>query len=58
MLPSDLSAEQRAKVQAAASPEELLALSKEEGVELSDEDLAHVSGGWDSSEGSGPTCPA
>lgn len=54
---SDLSAELQAKMQKAASPEELLALSREEGIELSDEDLEKVSGGWDSSGGGSLSCP-
>lgn len=46
----DLSPEMREKVQACKSSDELLALAKEEGVELSEEDLEAVSGGWG-------TCP-
>ena len=48
----DLTPEQRAKVRACKTPEELLALAKEEGVELSEEQLEAVSGGWGT-----PTCP-
>ena len=40
-----LSKEQIAKVKACKSQEELLKLSKEEGVELTDEQLAAISGG-------------
>lgn len=40
-----LSDEQIAKVKACESAEEILALAKEEGVELSDEQLEAVSGG-------------
>ena len=43
---SDLTDEQKAKVSACKTPEELLALAKEEGYELSDEQLGAVSGGW------------
>ena len=43
---SDLTDEQKAKVSACKTPEELLALAKEEGYELSDEQLSAVSGGW------------
>ena len=42
----DLTEEQKAKAKAAKSPEELIALAKAEGVELSDEQLEAVSGGW------------
>ena len=42
----DLTDEQKAKVQACKTPEEMLALAREEGYELSDEDLEAVSGGW------------
>ena len=41
----DLTEEQKAKAQACKTPEEILALAKEEGYELSDEDLEVVSGG-------------
>ncbi|MDO4797029.1 MAG: Nif11-like leader peptide family natural product precursor [Coriobacteriales bacterium] len=34
------------ELKAAKSPEELLALAKEEGYELSDETLEAISGGW------------
>lgn len=46
----DLSPELRAKAEKCETPEELLALAKEEGVELSEDDLEAVSGGWG-------TCP-
>ena len=42
----DLTEEQRAKAKACETPEELLALAREEGYELSDEELEGVSGGW------------
>ena len=41
----DLSAELKEKAQACKSPEELLALAKEEGFEISDEALEGISGG-------------
>ena len=44
-LLKDLSAEQIAKVKACKNHEELLRLAKDEGVELSDEQLAAISGG-------------
>jgi len=40
-----LTDEQKKKVEAAKSPEELLSLAKESGYELSPEDLAQVAGG-------------
>ena len=40
-----LTDEQKKKVEAAKSPEELLSLAKESGYELSLEDLAQVAGG-------------
>lgn len=42
----DLTDEQRAKARACTSPEELMALARDEGVELTDEQLEAVSGGW------------
>lgn len=50
----DITPEQRAKVEACTSPEELIALAQEEGIELSDEQLEKVAGG---SWGSNPGCP-
>ncbi len=41
-----LTDEQKKKIEAAQSPEELLALAKESGYELSQEQLQAVSGGW------------
>ena len=43
----NLTPEQREKARACNSPEELLALAKELGYELSDEELSQVSGGRD-----------
>ena len=42
---SDLSAEQKDKVGNCHTPEEVLALAKEEGYELSDAELDQISGG-------------
>ncbi len=42
----DLSPELRDKAKACKNPEELLNLAKEEGYELSDDDLDGISGGW------------
>ena len=43
----DLSPELKEKALACKTPEELLALAAEEGYELSDEELAAVSGGFE-----------
>ncbi|MBQ9042512.1 MAG: Nif11-like leader peptide family natural product precursor [Eggerthellaceae bacterium] len=43
---NDLTEEQKAKARACKTPEEMLALAREEGYELPDEDLEAVSGGW------------
>ena len=48
----DLTPEQQEKVRACKTPEDMLALAKAEGYELSDEELAAVNGGinwecWD-----------
>ena len=43
----DLSPDVVEKVKACKTPEEMLALAKEEGYELTDEQLESVSGGWD-----------
>ena len=43
---SDLTEEQKAKAQACKTPEDILALAKEEGYELTDAELDAVSGGW------------
>ena len=54
---SKLTDEQKKKVEAAQSPEELLAIAKEAGYELSHEQLEAVSGGsWCVSDGTPPTC--
>lgn len=46
---SELTAEQKAKVKDCKNAEDLLALAKEEGYELSDSELESISGGgfWD-----------
>lgn len=41
----DLTPEQREKAKACKTPEEILAMARDEGFELSDEELAAVSGG-------------
>ena len=46
----DLTPEQREKVEACKTPEQLFALAKEEGLELSDDELAKISGGWGKAE--------
>ena len=47
----DLTPEQKQKARACKTPEEILALAQEEGYELSDDELAAVSGGWSPSDG-------
>ena len=42
----DLTPELQKKARACKTPEDILALAKDEGYELSDDDLAAVSGGW------------
>ena len=42
----DLTPEQQAKARACKTPDDMIALAQEEGVELSDEQLQAVSGGW------------
>lgn len=41
-----LTDEQKKAVEAAQSPEELIALAKEQGYELTPEDMRAVAGGW------------
>lgn len=53
----DLSPDQREKVEACKNPEEILALAKEEGYELSESELDQVAGGgWSSYETTCPEC--
>lgn len=52
----DLTPEQQEKARACSTPEEIYELAKEEGMELSDEQLDAVSGGWCSEHEWG--CPA
>ena len=56
---STLTDEQKKKVEAAQSPEELLALAKEAGYEMSPDQLESVAGGWcvDHCYGYNPDCP-
>lgn len=42
----DLSPELKEQIKACKTPEEVLAFAKEEGYELSDEELSGISGGW------------
>ena len=43
---NDLTEEQKAKALACKTPEDLLALAEAEGVDLTDEELTAISGGW------------
>lgn len=42
----DLTPEQMEKVKSCKSPEDILALAREEGFELSDKELEGINGGW------------
>ena len=52
---SDLTEEQKAKALACASPDELLSLAREEGVELTDDQLDGIAGGWGEADSSTST---
>ena len=54
-----LTAEQKEQARSCKTPEEILALAKEEGYELSDEEIEGISGGslW-CSDMSASDCPA
>jgi len=43
----DLTPEQQEKARACKTPEDVLALAKEDGIELTDEQLEAMAGGWD-----------
>lgn len=43
---NDLTPEQQEKARACKTPEEVLALAQEDGIELTDEQIEAVSGGW------------
>ena len=45
-----LSKEAQAKLRGCETPEEMLALAREEGYELSDEELEGITGGWGCSD--------
>ncbi len=57
----DWSPEQVEKAKACKTPEDILALAREEGYELSDEELDGLSGGWDPVQKAvdrlAPACP-
>ena len=42
----DLTTQQKEKAIACKTPDELLALAKKEGIELTDKELEAISGGW------------
>ena len=52
-----LSEKQIAKIKNCKNQQEILKLAKEEGIELTDEQLEAVSGGCGSSDKEGITCP-
>ena len=43
----DLTTQQKEKAKVCKTPEEMLSLAQEEGIELTDEQLESISGGWD-----------
>ena len=45
MIPNDITPELKDKLQNCKTPEEILTLAKEEGYELSDEELEKIAGG-------------
>ena len=47
----DLTETQRAKVAGASTSEDILRIAREEGYELSDEEIEQISGGWEQSKG-------
>lgn len=53
---NDLTPEQKAKARACKTPEEMVRLAREEGFELSDEQLETVGGGW-GCHADEPGCP-
>ena len=53
---SDLTPEQKKRVAECRTPEELFELAKEEGMEIPDEELDGIAGGWCSEHEWG--CPA
>lgn len=54
---SKLTEEQMTKARECKTPEEILVLARQEGYELSDEELEGVSGGWCISDCSENECP-
>ena len=57
MKPEDMSPELQEKMKACTTPEETLALAKEEGYELSEDELAAITGGDWSPKDALPQCP-
>ena len=53
----DLRPDLQEKARECQTPEEIAELAREEGVELSDEEIDRISGGWGDSEDSGMRCP-
>lgn len=52
----DLSKKQQEKINACDTPEQVLAFAKEEGIDLSDEQLDQISGGWGGVSDYCPNC--
>ena len=53
----ELTAEVKEKLKGCETPEDILALAKEEGYELSDEQLDGVTGGWGKCNNNEYSCP-
>ena len=52
----DLNPEMREKVDACKTPEELMALAKAEGMEIPEEQLERIAGGWGDKARTCPEC--
>lgn len=50
MIFNELTDEQKVKARECSNAEELMALAKDEGIELTDEQLEGVAGGWGCSD--------
>jgi len=54
---NELTDDTKAKLRGCETPEELLALAREEGYELTEEELEGVNGGWGCDLGDEEPCP-